>query len=112
LLFSRSVVSNLLATPQTVALQASLSMEFSRQEYWSGLPFPSPGDLRDPKTELASPTLAGGFFTAGPPQKCLPCSYPQHVENNCPLGAKIPAGAGTHTRKICKVNVGMKNKAR
>ena len=47
----------LFATPWTVA-QASLSMEFSRQEYWSGLPFPSPGDLPDPVIELASPALA------------------------------------------------------
>ena len=41
----------------TVALQAPLSMEFSRQEYWSGLPFPSPGDLPDPGAEPESPTL-------------------------------------------------------
>ena len=40
-------------TPGTVAQQAPLSMEFSRQEYWSGLPFPSPGDLPDPGTEPA-----------------------------------------------------------
>ena len=52
LLFSRSVVSNLLATPQTVALQAPLSMEFSRQEYWSGLPFPSPGIFPTPRLNL------------------------------------------------------------
>ena len=43
------------ATLWTVAHQAPLSMEFSRQEYWSGLPFPSPGDLPDPGTESASP---------------------------------------------------------
>ena len=58
------------ATPRTVACQASLSMEFSRQEYWSGLPFSSPGDLLDPEIEpasLASSALAGGFFTAVPP---------------------------------------------
>ena len=49
-----------------VAHQAPLSMEFSRQAYWSGLPFPSPGDLPDPGTErasLMSLALAGGFFT-------------------------------------------------
>ena len=44
----------LLGTPGTVALQAPLSMEFSRQEYWSGLPFPSPVDLPDPGIELGS----------------------------------------------------------
>ena len=55
-----------LVTPWTVACQAPLSMGFSRQEYWSGLPFPPPGDLPDPGMELvspASPALAGGFFT-------------------------------------------------
>ena len=47
----------LFATPWTVAYQASLSMGFSRQEYWSGLPFPSPGDLPDPGIEPRSPAL-------------------------------------------------------
>ena len=45
------------AIPWTVALQAPLSMEFSRQEYWSGLPFPSPGNLPDPGIEPGSPAL-------------------------------------------------------
>ena len=44
-------------TPWSVAHQASLSMEFSRQEYWSGLPFPSPGDLLDPGIEPGFPAL-------------------------------------------------------
>ena len=43
-------------TPWTVALQAPLTMGFSRQEYWSGLPFPSPGDLPNPGIKLGSPT--------------------------------------------------------
>ena len=46
----------LFVTPQTVAYQASLSMGFSRQEYWSGVPFPSPGDLPDPGIEPRSST--------------------------------------------------------
>ena len=46
-----------LATPWTVARQAPLAMGFSRQEYWSGLPFPSPGDLPDPGIEPWSPAL-------------------------------------------------------
>ena len=46
-----------LGIPQTVAHQAPLSMEFSRQEYWSGLLFPSPGDLPDPGIEPRSPAL-------------------------------------------------------
>ena len=56
----------LFATLWTVAHQASLSMRFSRQEYWSGLPCPPSGDLPDPGIEpafLMSPALAGGFFT-------------------------------------------------
>ena len=61
-LFSCSVISNTFATPWTVALQAPLSMEFFRQEYWSGLSFPSPGDLPDPGMDRVSPTLAGMFF--------------------------------------------------
>ena len=52
-----------LSTPWTVALQAPLSVGFSRQEYWSGFPFPLLGDLPSPGIELASPALAGGFFT-------------------------------------------------
>ena len=51
---------------------SSLSMKFSRQEQWPGLPFPIPGDLPDPGIEpvsLASPALAGGFFTTAPPGK-------------------------------------------
>ena len=55
-----------LGIPWTIARQAPLSTVFSRQKYWSGLPFPSPGDLSDLGMELAflmSPALAGGFFT-------------------------------------------------
>ena len=62
LLFSCQVVSDSFATPWAIACQVLLSMGFSRQEYWSGLPFPSPGNLPDPRIEPASPALAGGFF--------------------------------------------------
>ena len=58
----------LFVTPWTIARQAPLSMKFSRQEYWSGLPFPSPGDLPNPGIKLVtlmSPALAGRFFTIG-----------------------------------------------
>ena len=60
------------ATPWAVAPQAPLSMGFPRQEYWTGLPFPLPGDLPDPGIELispASPALAGEFFTTEPLEK-------------------------------------------
>ena len=56
-------------TLQTVARQASLSMGFSRQEYWSGLPCPPLGDLPDPGTEPMSLTWAGRFFTTSAPWK-------------------------------------------
>ena len=56
----------LCVTPWTVAHQAPLSMGFPRQEYWSELPFPSPGDLPDPGTELVSPSLQAD---------CLPLSH-------------------------------------
>ena len=51
------------ATPWTVAHEDHLSMEFSRQEYWSGMPLPPPGDLPDPGIKPMPPELAGGFFT-------------------------------------------------
>ena len=59
----------LFVTPWTVALQAPLSMEFSRQKYWSGLPFPSPENLPDPGIEPTYPALTGGFFTTEPAGK-------------------------------------------
>ena len=52
-----------------LAHQAPLSMEFSQQEYWSGLLFPSPGDLSDPGIEPECLALAGGFITTGQPGK-------------------------------------------
>ena len=65
----------LCATLWTVTCQAPLSMRFSRQEYRSGLPYPSPGDLPDPGIEpvsLMSPALAGVFFTTGTTWEALP----------------------------------------
>ena len=61
----------LFATPWTVAYQAPPSMGFSRQEYWSGLPFPSPGDLPDPGLEPRSPALEADALTSEPPGKPL-----------------------------------------
>ena len=59
----------LFATPWTVDLQAPLSMGFSRQECWSGLPFPSPGDLPDPGIEHGSPALQADALPSKPPGK-------------------------------------------
>ena len=63
------------ATSMTVARQAPPSMGFSRQEYWSGLPLPPPGDLPNPGIELESPAWAGGFFTTEAPGKYIQCLY-------------------------------------
>ena len=65
---SRSFVFNSV-TPWTAARQSSLSLEFSRQEYWSGLPFPSPGDLPYPRIEPGSPALQADSSLSEPPGK-------------------------------------------
>ena len=72
-----------LATPWTVACQAPLSIGFSRQEYWSGLPCLPPGELPDPGMEPVSPVspaLAGRFFTAEPPGKPNLCDITAHSD--------------------------------
>ena len=77
---SRSVVSNS-ATPRTVAHPAPLSMGYSRQEYWSGLPFPSPGDLPDPRIEPWSPALQADSYHLshqGTPSKGGPTFMIEH----------------------------------
>ena len=69
LLFRHTESCPTLLRPGGLSHQVSLSMEFSKQEYWSGLPFSSPGDLPNPRTEpksLLSPTLAGGSFITEP----------------------------------------------
>ena len=60
--------ARLFVTPWTVVYKAPLSMEFSRQEYWSGLPFPSPGDLPDPGIEPRSPALRADALPSEPPE--------------------------------------------
>ena len=71
---SRSVVSDS-ATPWSVAHQVSLYMEFSRQEYWRGLPFPSPGNLPDPGIKTGSPALQADSLQSEPPGK--PIAFPR-----------------------------------
>ena len=56
-------------TPQTVACQGPLSVEFSREEYWSGLPFPFPGDLPNPGNEPGPPALQADSLLSEPPRK-------------------------------------------
>ena len=60
--------------PMDLAHQALLFMEFSRQEFWSGSPFPSPGDLPDPGFELRSPALQADSLPSEPPSKLYTCN--------------------------------------
>ena len=72
----------LFVTPWTVAFQAPLSMGLSRQEYWSGLPFPSPGDLPNPGIEPRSPELQADFLLSAPPGKSTKEERIKSVELN------------------------------
>ena len=76
-------------TPWTVANQTPLSMGFSRQEYWSGLLFSSPGDLPDPGIE---------------PVSCVSCTGRQVLSQLCPL-VPVGGGRGEHMRELFSVNV-------
>ena len=69
----------LFATPWTVAYQAPPSMEFSGQECWSGLPFPSPGDLPDPGIKPGSPALQADALPSEPPGKWNVLKFPQFI---------------------------------
>ena len=72
----------LFATPRTVVYQAPQSMEFSRQEYWSGLPFPSPGDLLNPGIEPRSPTLQADTLPSEPPGKPKETKIHGHIASD------------------------------
>ena len=74
----------LFATLWTIASQAPLSIEFSRQEYWTGLPFPSPGDFPHPGFKPVSPALAGRVFTTES------CGKPQNVYLVAACGILVP----------------------
>ena len=94
------------ATQWTVAHQAPLSMRFSRQECWGGLPFPPPGDLPDPgmePTSLMSPALAGGFFTTKGKRKSLVLSYfsDAHSCHDDDLAPHLQ-GSGTFIKLDCR----------
>ena len=79
-----SFLVQLSVTPWTVARQAPLSLGFFKQEHWSGLPFPSPGDLADPGIKPAFPALAGGFWTTEPPVR-RQMSLIQAAATSCPF---------------------------
>ena len=95
--------SHVIATLWTVTRQAPLSVGFSRQEYWSGMPCPPPGDLPDPgiKPEsLTSPTLAGGFFTTSTTWEAL-IGYVavlcrSVMSNSLPPHSYSPSGYSVH----------------
>ena len=72
----------LFCDPVTTACQAPLSIEFPRQEYWSGFPFLPPRDLPDPGIEPMSPALAGSFFTTEPQGKPLPCTQAHSINGS------------------------------
>ena len=76
----------LFVTPWTVAHQAPPSMGFSRQEYWTGLPFPSPGDLPDPGIKPRSPALQADALTSEPPGKSYyPKGNPISISSYFPI---------------------------
>ena len=100
------------ATIWTVAQQAPLSMGFSRQEYWSGLPFPIPGGLPYPGIKSASPALAGGFFTTELPespsvqfgsvvQSCPTLCDPMNCSTpGLPVHHQLPEFTQTHVHRV------------
>ena len=99
----------LFATPWTIAHQGPLSMGFSRQEYWSGLPFPPPGNLPDLGIKLAfltSPALAGGFFTtsvqfSSVAQLCLIlCDPVNRSTPGLPIHHQLPESTQTHVHRV------------
>ena len=75
-------------TPWTVPRQSPLSIAFSRQVYWSWLPFPPPGDLPNPGSKLESPTLAGRFFTTEPAGEKDYVNNPKVWAMSCQLGTR------------------------
>ena len=75
-------MSDSFVTPWTVACQAPLPIGFPRQEYWSGLPFPSSGNLPNSGIQPVSHALAGGFFTTEPPEKLIMAyAFPKFPNN-------------------------------
>ena len=92
-------------TPWTVAHQAPLSMEFSRQEYWSGLPCPPPGDVPDPRIEPASITslaLAGRFITTSDTREAECLFLDDNKRKN--VKGNITASIGSHMF-LCQQNI-------
>ena len=92
-------------TPWTVACQAPLSTGFSKQEYWSRLLFPPPGDLPHPGIEpasLASPALARGFFTSGATREALSTRKEPHKRNELGSRQSMSSSPAAHTTLVPK----------
>ena len=100
--WSHSVVSNSLWPPWTVAYQAPQSVEFSRQEYWSGLPFPSPGDLPNPGIEPKSPALQADTLPSEPPGKPAWNSYLPWFKN-CFLSEAVSSPLWLSFCSVCSL---------
>ena len=89
----------LIATPWTVAYQAPPSLGFSRQEYWSGLTFPSPGDLPNPGTESGSPELQADTLPSEPPQATAAAAAAKSLQlcpTLCDPTDSSPPGSSVH----------------
>ena len=91
-------MSNSFAAPWTVAHQAPLSMGFSRQEYWSGLPFPPPGDLPNPGIESGSPALEADALPSEPPGK-------SKGRRKTPLTEKVSKNVEDIAQLLCECKV-------
>ena len=92
----------LCATPGTVAHQAPLSMGFSRQEYWSGLPFPPPGDLPNPGIEPGPPTLQADSLLSEPLGKPFDCSGSWVIQVCLPWSPLPHSLQGRFQAAICR----------
>ena len=112
LLFSHSVMYDSSVIPRIAAHQAPPSMGFSRQEYWSGVPFDFSRDLPDPGTELASPALEDRFFITKPPGKSQMLGHKESDRSHCrsllrafsTLMFTVTLGEGRMTWVFPKVN--------
>ena len=84
----------------TIALQGPLSRKFSQKEYWSGLPFPTPGHLPNPGIKPMSPALAGRFLTSAPPRKPYNRILLSHKrEQNCAICRDVSGPRECHTER-------------
>ena len=90
----------LFAAPWTVARQAPLSMEFSRQEYWSGLPFLSPGDLPNPEIEPGCPALQADSLPSEPPVSVGVSQEPSSKGHQTSEDRKGRKGGGNGSRQV------------